>query len=213
MWVRHRVEETFVKKRVAQSTTIENQQQNNPVHVVESDSDKEMEDESEAHISDDSEEEFDDTIDEPLSLSHSASILISCFIMAARKRRRTYTFKSKMPQSPQENNNNQETAIEDNQDTHATPTPLEDSPQELNRNNTTDASVQSSLASSGSGSNMSNDVRKKGRGPALGYQGKEKIKIIFNECMQPIGDSSTALVNLLGGIVKCEARAPLNIVS
>nr|GEZ05139.1 hypothetical protein [Tanacetum cinerariifolium] len=81
------------------------------------------------------------------------------------------------------------------------------------RNNTTDASVQTSLASSGSGSTTSNDVRKKGRGPALGYQGKEKIKIIFNECKQSIGDSSTDLVNLLGGIAKCRARAPFNIVS
>ncbi|GJY58766.1 hypothetical protein Tco_0458658 [Tanacetum coccineum] len=59
----------------------------------------------------------------------------------------------------------------------------------------------------------SNDVHKIGRGPALGYQGKEKIKIIFNECMQPTGDSSTDLVNLLGGIAKCGAHAPLNIVS
>lgn len=63
------------------------------------------------------------------------------------------------------------------------------------------------------GSSTSNDVRKKGRGPALGYQGKEKIKIIFNEHMQPIGDSSTDLANLLGGIAKCGARAPLNIVT
>ena len=31
--------------------------------------------------------------------------------------------------------------------------------------------------------------------------------------MQPIGDSSTDLANLLGGIGKCRARAPLNIVS
>ena len=63
------------------------------------------------------------------------------------------------------------------------------------------------------GSSTSNDVRKKGRGPALGYQGKEKIQIIFNEHMQPIGDSSTDLANLLGGIAKCGARAPLNVVS
>ncbi|GJX33665.1 retrovirus-related pol polyprotein from transposon TNT 1-94 [Tanacetum coccineum] len=152
--------------------------------------------------------------------------------MAARKRRRTYTFMSEMPRSTHENNDNQEvdtnvshqdpvqtpvqthvqtpvhTAIEDNQDT-----PLEDSSQELTRNNTTDASVQSSLASNGSGSSTTNDVRKKGRGPALGYQGKEKIKIIFNERMQPIRDSSTDLANLLGGIAKCGAHAPLNIVS
>nr|GFC16396.1 hypothetical protein [Tanacetum cinerariifolium] len=46
--------------RAAQSPTIENQQQNNPVHVVESDSDEEIE----AHIRDESEEEFDDTIDD-----------------------------------------------------------------------------------------------------------------------------------------------------
>ena len=63
------------------------------------------------------------------------------------------------------------------------------------------------------GSSTSNDVRKKGRGPALGYQGKQKINIIFNERMQPIGDSSTDLANLLGGIAKCGARAPLNVVS
>nr|GEV81153.1 hypothetical protein [Tanacetum cinerariifolium] len=147
------------------------------------------------------------------------------FIMATRKRRRTYTFTSEMPRSTQENNDNQEvdtnvsdqdhvqtlvqTATEDNQDTHATSTPLEDSSQDLTHNNTIDASVQTSLASSGSGSSTSNDVHKKGRGPALGYQGKEKIKIIFNECMQAIGDSSTDLENLLGGIAKCEARAPL----
>ncbi|GJU46595.1 hypothetical protein Tco_1203861 [Tanacetum coccineum] len=31
--------------------------------------------------------------------------------------------------------------------------------------------------------------------------------------MQPIGNSSTDLANLLGGIAKCGARAPLNIVS
>ncbi|GJU51547.1 copia protein [Tanacetum coccineum] len=111
MWVRHGFEGTLVEKRAAQSPTIENQQQNNPVYVVESDSDKEMEDESKAR------------------------------------------------------------------------------------------------------SSTSNDVRKKGQGPALGYQGKEKIKIIFNECMQPIGDSSTELANLLIGIAKCGARAPLNIVS
>nr|GFC87470.1 hypothetical protein [Tanacetum cinerariifolium] len=60
MWVRHGVEGTFVEKRAAQSPTIENQQQNNPVHVVESDSDEEIE----AHIRDESEEEFDDTIDD-----------------------------------------------------------------------------------------------------------------------------------------------------
>ncbi|GKC50928.1 copia protein [Tanacetum coccineum] len=163
MWVRHRVEGTFVEKRATQSPTIENQQQNNLVHVVESDSDEEMEDESEAHICDESEEEFDETIEiHPVLLKD---------------------------------------------------TPLEDSSQELTRNNTTDALVQSSIASNGSGSSTSNDVRKKGRGPALGYQGKEKIKIIFNECMQPIGDSSTDLANLLGGIAKCEARAPFNIVS
>ncbi|GKB16970.1 hypothetical protein Tco_0850893, partial [Tanacetum coccineum] len=84
------------------------------------------------------------------------------FIMAARKRRRTYTFMSEIPRSTWENNDNHETPIEtpvqtlvqtateDNQDTHATPTPLEDSSQELTCNNTTDASVQSSLASSGS---------------------------------------------------------------
>ncbi|GJY18939.1 hypothetical protein Tco_0390430 [Tanacetum coccineum] len=64
MWVRHGVEGTFVEKRAARSSTIENQQQNNLVHVVESDSDEEMEDKSEAHISDESEEEFDDTIDD-----------------------------------------------------------------------------------------------------------------------------------------------------
>ena len=64
MWVRHGVEGTFVEKRAARSPTIENQQQNNLVHVVESDSDEEMEDESEAYISDESEEEFDDTIDD-----------------------------------------------------------------------------------------------------------------------------------------------------
>nr|GEW93041.1 copia protein [Tanacetum cinerariifolium] len=63
------------------------------------------------------------------------------------------------------------------------------------------------------GSSTNNDVHKKGRGPALGYQGKKKINIIFNECMQPIGDSSTDLSNLLGRITKCVARAPLNIVS
>ncbi|GJS78704.1 hypothetical protein Tco_0728585 [Tanacetum coccineum] len=62
------------------------------------------------------------------------------------------------------------------------------------------------------GSSTSNDVRKKGRGPALGYRGKEKIKIIFNECMQPIRDSSTDLANLLGGIAN-RARVPLNIIS
>ncbi|GJS52405.1 uncharacterized protein Tco_0625767 [Tanacetum coccineum] len=61
--------------------------------------------------------------------------------------------------------------FEDNQDT-----PLEDSSQELTRNNTTDASVQSSLASNGSGSSKTNDI-------------------------------------LLGGIAKCGAHAPLNIVS
>ncbi|GKD45647.1 hypothetical protein Tco_1270292, partial [Tanacetum coccineum] len=95
--------------------------------------------------------------------------------MAARKRRRSYTFISEMPRSTRENNENQQVdtnvydqalvqtplqtrvqtsvhtpATEDNQDTHATPTPLEDSSQELTHNNTTDASVQSSLASSGS---------------------------------------------------------------
>ncbi|GKF49678.1 hypothetical protein Tco_0142929 [Tanacetum coccineum] len=64
MWVRHRVEGTFVEKRATQSPTIENQQQNNLVHVVESDSEEEMEDELEAHISNESEEEFDDTIDD-----------------------------------------------------------------------------------------------------------------------------------------------------
>ncbi|GJU46596.1 putative transposase-associated domain-containing protein [Tanacetum coccineum] len=47
----------------ARSSTIKNQQQNNLVYVVESDSDEEIEDELEAHISDESEEEFDDTID------------------------------------------------------------------------------------------------------------------------------------------------------
>ncbi|GJU18478.1 hypothetical protein Tco_1146444 [Tanacetum coccineum] len=111
-----------------------------------------------------------------------------------------------MPRSTRENNDNQEvdtnvfdqvpvqtrvqtmvqTATEDNQDTHATSTPLEDLSQELPRNNTTDASVQTSLASSGSGSNT---------------------------MMYPIGDSSTDLANLLGGIAKCEARTPLNFVS
>ena len=92
--------------------------------------------------------------------------------MAAKKRRRSYTFMSEMPRSTRENNENQELdtnisdqtlvqtpiqtpvqtpATEDNHDTHATPTPLEESSQELTRNNTTDASVLSSLASSGSG--------------------------------------------------------------
>ncbi|GJS78705.1 hypothetical protein Tco_0644384 [Tanacetum coccineum] len=67
--------------------------------------------------------------------------------MAARKRRHTYTFMSEMPRSTRENNDNQEvdtnvsdqdpvqtrvqtrvqTATEDNQDTHATSMPLEDS--------------------------------------------------------------------------------------
>ncbi|GKF73233.1 hypothetical protein Tco_0219565, partial [Tanacetum coccineum] len=80
-----------------------------------------------------------------------------------------------MPGSTRENNENQEVdtnvsdqalvqtpvqtrvqtpvqtpATEDNLDTHATSTLLENSSQELTRNNTTDASVQSSLASSGS---------------------------------------------------------------
>ncbi|GJR63699.1 hypothetical protein Tco_1505861, partial [Tanacetum coccineum] len=41
-----------------------NQQQNNLVHVVKSDSEEEMEDESDAHIFDESEEEFDDPIDD-----------------------------------------------------------------------------------------------------------------------------------------------------
>jgi hypothetical protein len=63
------------------------------------------------------------------------------------------------------------------------------------------------------GSSTSNDVRKKGRGLTLGYQGKEKIKIINNELMQPITDSSTDHANLLGGIPKYGVRAPLNIVS
>ncbi|GJS78706.1 uncharacterized protein Tco_0728587 [Tanacetum coccineum] len=64
MRVRHGVEGIFVEKRVVQSPTIENQQQNNPVDVVASDSNEEMEDELEAHISNESEEEFDDTIDD-----------------------------------------------------------------------------------------------------------------------------------------------------
>lgn len=81
------------------------------------------------------------------------------FIMAARKRRRTYTFMSEVPQSSQENNENQEvdtnvsvqTPTEHNQDNHIAPTQLGDSSQELNRNNTTNASGQSSLGSRGPG--------------------------------------------------------------
>nr|GEU77819.1 hypothetical protein [Tanacetum cinerariifolium] len=152
MWVGHVVEGTFVEKRATQSPTIENQQQNNLVHVFTSDSDEEMEDESRAHICDESEEEFDDTIDDT--------------------------------------SDNDGTLVEANQDAHATSTPLEDSSQELTRNNTTDASVQTSLASSGSG-------------------------LISNTCTlgEPIGDSSTDLANLLGRIPKCGAHAPVNIVS
>ena len=81
--------------------------------------------------------------------------------MAARKRRRIYTFMSEMPRSTQENNENQEvdtnvsvqTPTEHNQDTGSVPTLIGgDSSQELNRNNnTTDASVQSSLGSRGPG--------------------------------------------------------------
>lgn len=38
MWVRHGIEGTFIEKRVDRSHTIENQDQNNSDHVVESDS-------------------------------------------------------------------------------------------------------------------------------------------------------------------------------
>ena len=79
--------------------------------------------------------------------------------MAARKRRRAYTFMSEMPRSTQENNENQEvntnvsiqTPTEHNQDTHIVPTQLGDSSQEPNCNNTIDGSVQSSLESRGPG--------------------------------------------------------------
>ncbi|GJU85489.1 putative transposon, En/Spm-like, transposase-associated domain protein [Tanacetum coccineum] len=101
------------------------------------DSDEEIKDESEAHISDESEEEFDDTIDDT---SDNDGVWNMSFIMAARKKRRTYTFMSEMPRSTRENNDNQEvdtnvfdqvpvqtrvqtmvqTAIEDNQDNHVT---------------------------------------------------------------------------------------------
>nr|GEW23236.1 integrase, catalytic region, zinc finger, CCHC-type, peptidase aspartic, catalytic [Tanacetum cinerariifolium] len=160
----------------------------NSVHVVASDSDEEIEDESKAHIPDESEEEFDNTIDDT---SDNDGVL-SCKL----EREDTPTLSCLKCHGQLMKT----TTIKRRLVTRT-------------RNNTTDASVQTSLASSGSGSTTSNDVRKKGRGPALGYQGKEKIKIIFSECKQPIRDSSTDLVNLLGGIGKCGAHAPLNIVS
>ncbi|PWA82797.1 coatomer subunit alpha-1 [Artemisia annua] len=85
-----------------------------------------------------------------------------CFIMAARKRRHTYTFMSEVPHSTRENNENQEvdtnvfvqSPTEHNQDTHIAPTQLGNSSQELNHNNTTDASVQSSLGTHVSGDSL-----------------------------------------------------------
>lgn len=135
--------------------------------------------------------------------------------MAAKKRRRSYTFMSEMPQSTQENNDHQEVdtnvsaqnPTEHNQDTRIASTLLGgDSSQELNRNNnTTDASVQSSLGSCGPESSTSNDVRNKRRGPAFGYQEVDtdvsvQTSIEFNQdthvAQTQLGDSSQVLYQM-----------------